>query len=493
MQGKIVHVLLVSVGYACFLALNSFSLWGFDLLPRQALGEQASSAWGTPLALVNALSFFALAACSIRCPNRFVRSVYPLSCVSTLAAAVCVVAFLLGGPCAFVSAGGAFMGMATTLFFFCWFFVFRHEGPSFAQIEVIAGSALSAVPFIAFFTLDSFAISVTLCVLVAVTVGFFAFEMTKAAARVDMHEGRIRGAGCPLRAAQGLWRACLCCFAVGFMAPVVSGLSDAVFGDMNLADQAFLVHSENVLAALVVGISWIALKKSPDTVKAFSVLFPLLTTAFLVFLFIPVLRGAVPYIGGVTFVVCSMTVLIENVSADGEAGERAGLRYGLCAGVLYTANAFGNFVAGRVGISMLGEASMMLVVVVLLYGCSIVLYFITRKNLREEEGLFAAHDAGGAFCNAGTSDAPASKGTVSRDDVLDGASRSIGKRQGLTDRQVEVLALLARGYTVSAAASALYLSENTVRTHAKKIYATLGIHSKQELIELVAEAAVRIR
>ena len=77
--------------------------------------------------------------------------------------------------------------------------------------------------------------------------------------------------------------------------------------------------------------------------------------------------------------------------------------------------------------------------------------------------------------------------------MLDGASRSIGKRQGLTDRQVEVLALLARGYTVSAAASALYLSENTVRTHAKKIYATLGIHSKQELIELVAEAAVRIR
>ena len=79
-----------------------------------------------------------------------------------------------------------------------------------------------------------------------------------------------------------------------------------------------------MLAALVVGVSWIALKKRPDTVRAFSVLFPLLTTAFLAFLFVPAFRGAVPYIGGVAFVVCSMTVLIESVSAedgtDGGAG-----------------------------------------------------------------------------------------------------------------------------------------------------------------------------
>ena len=58
---------------------------------------------------------------------------------------------------------------------------------------------------------------------------------------------------------------------------------------------------------------------------------------------------------------------------------------------------------------------------------------------------------------------------------------------GLSERQTEVLALLARGYTLPAIASALYLSENTVRTHTKKIYAALDVHSKQELIERVSK------
>lgn len=80
-QRQVVHVLLVSVGYACFLALNSFSLWGFGLLPAQALGEQGSSSWGTFLSISNALSFFVFAACSAIRPKRFARTVYPLSFV----------------------------------------------------------------------------------------------------------------------------------------------------------------------------------------------------------------------------------------------------------------------------------------------------------------------------------------------------------------------------------------------------------------------------
>ena len=39
-------------------------------------------------------------------------------------------------------------------------------------------------------------------------------------------------------------------------------------------------------------------------------------------------------------------------------------------------------------------------------------------------------------------------------------------------------------YDIPTIAKKLYVSENTVRTHAKKIYATLEVHSKQEIIEL---------
>lgn len=55
----------------------------------------------------------------------------------------------------------------------------------------------------------------------------------------------------------------------------------------------------------------------------------------------------------------------------------------------------------------------------------------------------------------------------------------------LSTRQAEVLSLLARGRDVPYIASTLYLSPNTVRSYRKNLYAALGIHGKQELIDLV--------
>ena len=56
---------------------------------------------------------------------------------------------------------------------------------------------------------------------------------------------------------------------------------------------------------------------------------------------------------------------------------------------------------------------------------------------------------------------------------------------GLSEREAEVCELLTRGNTRAGIASRLFVSENTVRTHVKNIYAKLHIHSKQQLIDLV--------
>ena len=41
------------------------------------------------------------------------------------------------------------------------------------------------------------------------------------------------------------------------------------------------------------------------------------------------------------------------------------------------------------------------------------------------------------------------------------------------------------GYTMQRIAELQYVSQNTVRTHVKRLYRKLGCHSKQEVIELV--------
>lgn len=53
---------------------------------------------------------------------------------------------------------------------------------------------------------------------------------------------------------------------------------------------------------------------------------------------------------------------------------------------------------------------------------------------------------------------------------------------GLSEREAEVVALLMRGKNVPAIAEELMISQNTVRSHVKRIYRATGVHTRQELI-----------
>lgn len=68
---------------------------------------------------------------------------------------------------------------------------------------------------------------------------------------------------------------------------------------------------------------------------------------------------------------------------------------------------------------------------------------------------------------------------------IDERCEAIAAQQGLTPRELEVMKLLCKGRTKSYIAETLYLTENTVRSHAKHIYTKLDVHSKQELMSLV--------
>lgn len=54
--------------------------------------------------------------------------------------------------------------------------------------------------------------------------------------------------------------------------------------------------------------------------------------------------------------------------------------------------------------------------------------------------------------------------------------------RALTQREIEVLRLLARGRSYSAIASQLGISVNTVGTHVKKLYTKLEVHTAAEAV-----------
>lgn len=64
----------------------------------------------------------------------------------------------------------------------------------------------------------------------------------------------------------------------------------------------------------------------------------------------------------------------------------------------------------------------------------------------------------------------------------------LAKFYRLTEREFEVFRLLAEGNTLKSIAARLYLSENIVKSHRKRIYQKLGIASRQELLDMVRGA-----
>lgn len=93
---------------------------------------------------------------------------------------------------------------------------------------------------------------------------------------------------------------------------------------------------------------------------------------------------------------------------------------------------------------------------------------------------------------ADSDDDGAGAGTSDEGDVSDEAEASdevslitmLARDYDLTAREQEIATMLARGRNGTYIQERLVISRNTVKTHARHIYAKLGIHSQQELIDL---------
>ena len=81
----------------------------------------------------------------------------------------------------------------------------------------------------------------------------------------------------------------------------------------------------------------------------------------------------------------------------------------------------------------------------------------------------------------GEAAAPAIKDRVSKQ------CQVLTRRYLLTTRESEVMELLVRGNTAADIAKKLTISENTAKTHVKRLYAKLDVHKRRDLLALFEE------
>lgn len=73
---------------------------------------------------------------------------------------------------------------------------------------------------------------------------------------------------------------------------------------------------------------------------------------------------------------------------------------------------------------------------------------------------------------------------------LEAACHEVASQFHLTPRESEVLLLLARGRTLAIVMRDLHIAKGTAQTHIENVYAKLGVHKQQELIDLVEGSEV---
>lgn len=464
--------------YGLFLACTSIVLWGgyTVLLPGSADSYDARAVeyfvrWGA-----FPLSLFAAAAVAYGRPKSAVWR-HPLVALSLFLMVPAIVGAHMAG---LVGLHGALVLCAACLgcgsgFMFCFLQEMVASLKVYdAGIVVFAAAGISAVVYIAIGQLPratmmwlGFLVLVPAMAVAVLAARRFIGQVHPAFDTIPAQQiDRCR------RAARESWPSLIC---IAFSAFVVGLIRVEAIGNA-AASQAF--DNANMVGLLITSVvllaTWKTVYERVGLARLYHIVFPLTATIYLLLpLFDSTFRqGFVLLVFAVFSVTSSLMVVSCSRVARNQCVQPV-LVYGVFAGTVYAAMELGLLLGcildNTVGI---GFAGLSVVALVAIYCMSMMM------NAKRQQGATMQPQA------PSPDDAPA-------EDALQATTPSaspceqVVAQYGLSAREADVLGLLARGRDAGYIAEELVISKNTVRTHMKNIFAKTGVHSRQELIDLL--------
>ncbi|MEC4184873.1 LuxR family transcriptional regulator [Adlercreutzia sp. R21] len=159
------------------------------------------------------------------------------------------------------------------------------------------------------------------------------------------------------------------------------------------------------------------------------------------------------------------------------------------------AGALGN--AGELPVEVAVECAMGAVLILV----ATILFLLPERNFelllrsRTERGPRIAVSANGRLEDVAASPAAVAEAEPAsqREDDFRQTCQDLAQRCGLSEREVQVMMLLAQGRNSAYIQKQLFVSASTVSSHRQHVYQKLDIHSQQELIDLVEASRVQDR
>lgn len=287
------------------------------------------------------------------------------------------------------------------------------------------------------------------------------------------------------------WKSALCIGSLAFLYTVLR----SAFTSSNSTLNGILTYAPllgMLAASLAIMALWQRRSFSFNVMQVFRSLFPFLLCLFAA---IPLFATALPQITyGIAYGIFSLLVSIGMVQCC-QTCKRDGVSplfmFGFYFGIVNVIQLLGyGFSSILKTYAFFGQSHGFVIALSAMFVTSLVFYLV-RGDLDSKTTAFTNAEFI-ALSHVPDSDSCLIVSTNSRDassnpywDRLAKQCANTAARFRLTAREAEVLELLARGNTVPAIAESLVISTGTVQTHCKRLYAKMGIHKKQELIDIV--------
>lgn len=499
---------LSSLGFALFLAVNATAVWGgvFPFLPLGIQTQSFTVAFFLAQSLVFALSYLASTFGVYFFPGparRFLVWAAGLPYFAGWCALIAAV-YLRTLALPLAVAGGALIGIGSAGFYMAWQRLFASQKPSVGNRDLIVGTFLAPIVYFALYLIP---IAVTVFLIPLVFMPLFALCIVLTSRTVNVDQPMFRDIprehpGVYRQALSDYWRSAFSIGAFALSCGVMRALAvdtPEVGASVNLLSMGSML-----VAAGAFMLAWQLKSLQVNISLAFRALFPFVITAFLL---LPVLgRGYLAPFAGALYAIYNCAIIlmmIQCAQASRDRGINPVFIYGFFAGIVYILHDLG-YLSGIIiiGTNAFGPQPLTGIALFTVYLLA-VMYFVGQggfkqalspNRTRAEHIELIPTAASPATRRRASASAEPAEGDAAQKGFRDRLSKQcvlVKKHYRLSDREAEIMELMARGDTVARVAQKLMVSENTIRTHTKRIYVKLDVHKKQEMIDLLGSFSPR--
>lgn len=532
---NIVHILkpnVTSLGYGLFIAINAAGVWGgvFPFLPMEFQTQEIVFWFFLAQSLVFSFSYFASALGVYFFPAPTRTFIVRLATAPYLLGWCCLIAaiYLDSYKLSLVVAGGALLGLGSAGFYMLWQRLFASQDSDSGNRDLILGTAWGALLYFSLYLIPQ---AVTAFLIPLVFLPLFGLTIALKSRQIDRDQAMFQDVPRDhprvyKRVIEDYWRSALCVGALGFCTGIMRALA---IGEPSVGSLVNVLSMGGSLTTAVVLLAlWQFKNLRVNVVGAYRIFFPFVITSFLLLPFFPVeyqrWLAAVLY---AVYSVAIMLMMIQCAQASRDRGINPVFIYGFFAGIVYVLHDVGfagGVFAERIMVIGITPIAVVALVAVYLLG---LMYFVGQggfKRILRHAEKGAQHEAAASIelvalrprgekarpideaesakkAAKDPAETPAAskkrqsartKPAETRADIAPVYQDRISKQAALLQqhyrlsaREAEVMELIARGNTVARIAEELVVSENTIRTHSKRIYTKLAIHKKQELLDLI--------